>query len=91
MFLWELSHLTLVMTDGEIRYDVSCLSVVNISPQTAEIVRTFKMLCQFVQARVNKRILNLWSLFGANPFSVTGKILVLRERAKFKTFVCSPE
>ena len=45
-----------------------------------EITRTFKILYQFMQARVMKQTLNLWSSLGRKPFSITGKIVVIQAK-----------
>jgi hypothetical protein len=64
-------------------------SVVNISPQKAEIERCFEILRWFVQAQVRKQVLlDLWSWQGNIPFYIHGKILVIQERARFHTFLC---
>jgi hypothetical protein len=52
----------------------------------AGISQAVKMLYDFTQPWVRKRILNLWSRLRNTPFSMTGKILVIHEGAEFKTF-----
>jgi hypothetical protein len=46
------------------------------------------MLYYRTQARVRQQILQLWRLLWAAVFSVTGKVLVIQERAKLETFLC---
>ena len=43
-----------------------------------------------MQAKVRKRILNLWSLLGNMPFSVNGKTMIIHERSNLKLSLLSP-
>jgi hypothetical protein len=40
-----------------------------------------------MKATVRKHTVNLWNLLKNVPFCMTAKILVIQERAKFKTFL----
>jgi hypothetical protein len=82
------------MHDGPTRYDddsTRCVvrrSVLNLSPQKAEIERCFEILHWFVPAQVRKQVLHSWSWLGNIPFYMPRNILVIQERARFHTFLC---
>jgi len=77
-----------IRCDDDSAYCVVCRSVVNISPQKAEISWAFKVVCSFMQGQLRVQIMNLQSFLGNSPFYMTGKILIIQERENFRTSMC---
>ena len=77
-----------IRCDDDSAYCVVCRSVVNISSRNAEILWAFKVVYQFMQGQLRVQIMNLQSFMGNSPFYMIGKILIIQEREKFRTFAC---
>jgi hypothetical protein len=72
-----------IMSQHAVIYD----QVISILPQKVETAQAFKMPYEFIQAQLRKQILNLLSLWENPSFPITGKIMIIQGRKKYKTLL----